>query len=158
MQWFSKVFTDLEVTELYQILKLRSDIFVVEQNCVYSDMDGLDTLENTIHLFSKVENQVVSYLRILGPDVSHPQMPCFGRVVTDVDLRSKGIGHILITRAIDLMTKEWPNSTCHISAQSHLREFYEQHGFEVATEEYLEDDIPHIGMEAKLSIASSNQI
>ena len=151
MEWYQKRFSELTTIELYQILKLRCDVFIVEQNCPYSDLDDLDCHPEAIHLFSISSGQITSYLRILPPNSSYPNMSSFGRVVTSTTTRGSGVGHQLVKRANDIIKQRWPDKTCHISAQAHLQRFYIQHGYQTVGEEYLEDDIPHIGMERHFS-------
>ncbi len=146
MQWKVKRFKELSNTELYQILKLRSDVFVVEQNCAYPDLDDKDLDPNALHLFNSTD-PVSAYLRILPPDCSYPNQTSLGRVVTAETQRGSGVGHQLVKKANQLIDSHWPNHTCHISAQAYLIEFYRQHQFETVGQSYLEDDIPHIGMQ-----------
>jgi ElaA protein len=146
MQWVQKYFSQLTTTELYQILKLRCDIFVVEQNCAYSDLDNLDTNPNAIHLFNQGP-EISAYLRILPPDCGYPKKPSFGRVVVAESARGSGLAHQLVHKANQILDVHWPGLSCHISAQAHLKDFYQQHNYQVVGEGYLEDNIPHIGME-----------
>ncbi|MET1255109.1 GNAT family N-acetyltransferase [Aliikangiella maris] len=147
MPWQLKKFTELTTLELYYIYKLRSDIFVVEQDCVYPDLDGLDILPETYHLFATSNQLVMAYLRLLAVDTSYPNMSALGRVVIHPDFRGQQLGHQLLSRATQFLDEKWPEHICHISAQSHLAKFYQQHGYSIVTDEYLEDGIPHIGME-----------
>lgn len=150
IQWQYKSFTQLSVDQLYDLLKLRTDVFVVEQDCVYSDLDSgentKDRHEKTIHLMGYNDNQLIAYLRILDKGQSYPQYVSIGRVVTVRQNRGKGIGHELLFEAINLCQKYFPKQSIKISAQQHLKSYYEQHGFEVASQMYLEDGIPHIAM------------
>lgn len=153
MQWHFKTFNELSNIELYQILQLRVDVFVVEQDCPYSDLDGKDTLEGAFHFFATQPNEeektdrVVAYMRILAPNISYPNMSSLGRVATHESVRGSGIGHIMLEKAAILLDKKWPDKTCHISAQSHLQKYYNRQDFQAVGKEYLEDNIPHIGME-----------
>ncbi len=147
MQWYKKSFEQLTTTELYQILKLRCDVFVVEQNCPYNDLDDKDCHPEAIHLFCMSEREIAGYLRILPPNCSYPNMPSFGRVVTAKSFRGMGIGQALVSKANQILDQSWPKLKSHISAQSYLEQFYQQHGFRTVGEPYLEDDILHIGME-----------
>jgi ElaA protein len=147
MQWHLKTFQELSNFELYKILQLRIDIFVVEQDCPYHDLDNKDLDKGALHLFAVDNDNIACYLRILPPDCSYPGMPSLGRVVTHASYRGTGIGHVLMSRATETLDQLWPTSTCHISAQAHLQGFYSRHGFHAVGESYLEDDIPHIGME-----------
>ena len=147
MQWYLKSFNELSNRELYDILKLRVDVFVVEQDCIYHELDGKDLDQHAFHLYALKDERVACYLRILPPGSSYPDMPSLGRVVIHSDFRGTGIGHELMTRATKVLDENWPNQTCHISAQSHLQGYYNKHGFSAVGEGYLEDNIPHIGME-----------
>lgn len=153
MRWYTKLFNELNLDELYQILKLRVDVFIVEQNCIYAELDGKDQDPNALHLFAKQDEQVICYMRILPPGCSYASMPSLGRVVTHERVRGSGIGHELLSQAVKILDEQWPDKICHISAQSHLQKYYQAQGFEAVTEEYLEDDIPHIGMERSASLS-----
>lgn len=147
MQWHMKSFNQLSIMEFYQIAQLRVDVFVVEQNCPYSDLDDKDHQPEAIHLFATDSHKVVTYLRILPPSSNQANMPIIGRVVTLRKYRGRGLGHDMLQKAITLLDDNWPGLTCHISAQTHLQHFYQKHGFISLNEEYLEDGIPHIAME-----------
>lgn len=147
MEWKLKSFDDLTNREIYQIIKLRVDVFVVEQDCPYSDLDDKDLDPNALHLFAIDQDKVACYLRILPPSCSQPNMPSLGRVVTDQAYRGTGVGHDMMTRATQVLDDLWPRLICHISAQFHLQGYYNRHGFITVGEGYLEDGIPHIGME-----------
>lgn len=143
MQIELKTFNDLSNNELYEILRLRSEIFVVEQNCVYNDLDGLDI--DGLHLFAIIDTEIVGYVRILNAGTRFP-VASIGRVITHQKYRHQGISTILMTEAIQYLKEEWKVSQIKISAQKYLRQFYESMGFKVVTSEYLEDGIPHFGM------------
>ena len=147
MTWELKSFDELTVHELYEILKLRADVFVIEQECIYPDIDDKDIFPGVLHLFSTHDNIISSYMRILPIGCSYDYMPCLGRVTTQAGFRGTGLGHLLLQQAINILDERWPNNICHISAQVHLRKYYEAQNFSVVGEGYLEDDIPHIGME-----------
>jgi ElaA protein len=138
-----KKFTNLTNTELYDILQLRSEIFVVEQNCVYNDLDGLD--KDAINLFHKKEGKIVAYARILNPGTRFADFS-IGRVVVKESERGTGLGIELMEAAKNYIIDEMGATKIKISAQSYLKRFYENLGFEVITEMYLEDGIPHFGM------------
>lgn len=146
MQWFSQTFSQLDTQTLYAILQLRAEVFVVEQTCYYQDLDGLDCLNDTIHLYAKQDGKIIAYARCMAPGVSYPQDSAIGRVVTSEQARGNGLGHTLIKKAVEVCEAYWPNHTIHMSAQEHLQNYYAQHGFVSVGEGYLEDDIPHIGM------------
>ncbi len=147
MLWYQKSFDELTKLELYKIIQLRVDVFVVEQNCPYSDLDDKDQHPQALHLFAKDGDDISCYLRILPPGTSYPEMPSLGRVVSHQKHRGTGIGHQLLIKANQTLDQLWPDLTCHISAQSHLQGYYQQHDFNPVGQEYLEDGIPHIGME-----------
>lgn len=137
----SKKFNDLELSELYQILRLRSEVFVVEQDCVYQDVDGKD--EEAVHVFYVKDDTVISCLRIYGADSSEQHI---GRVVSSVHYRGSGISRALMLSALDYLRANQTQKVL-LSGQKYLRGFYESLGFSVVTDEYLEDGIPHFGME-----------
>lgn len=143
MQFEIKKFSDLSLNELYDILQLRSEIFVVEQNCVYNDLDGFDS--EAVHLFHKKEEKIVAYARILKPGTRFPDFS-IGRVVVKKEKRGTLLGKALMNAAIEYCVKEWKAEKIKISAQQYLQRFYEELGFVVITEMYLEDGIPHVGM------------
>ncbi|MES2575597.1 MAG: GNAT family N-acetyltransferase [Bacteroidota bacterium] len=144
IQWKIKSFDELSVNELYHILKLRSEIFVVEQNCVYLDIDGKDTL--ALHLFGEFEGKIVAYSRLFKPGITF-ENASIGRVVVDADYRDRKWGHDLMREAIAGIQSHFGESKIIIGAQLYLKKFYESHGFLQTSEMYLEDDIPHIEME-----------
>jgi len=143
MQFEFKKFSDLSINELYDILQLRSEIFVVEQNCIYNDLDGFD--KEAVHLFHKKEGKIVAYARILKPGTRFADFS-IGRVVVKESERGTGLGIELMEAAKIYIINELGATKIKISAQSYLQRFYENLGFEVITEMYLEDGIPHFGM------------
>lgn len=136
---YKKRFNDLSLEELYQILDLRSRVFVIEQTCIYQDIDNKD--QPSIHYMIKKENQVVSYLRLLPPGVRFTEHT-LSRVVTDPLYRTSGYAGILIKEALSDI-KGYP---VRISGQAYLKTYYESLGFKVVHGPYLEDDIPHFEM------------
>ena len=144
--WKNKTFEQLNTTELYDLLKLRVDIFVVEQSCFYPDLDNLDRHPDTQHLFCYQADVMTAYLRILPKGLTYPNNISIGRVVTAQSARGSGLGHELMRKGLALCLNIFPNDTVKISAQEHLEKYYNQHGFERVSEMYLEDDIPHIAM------------
>ncbi len=137
-----KKFHDLDKLELYKIMQLRIEVFVVEQDCPYQDLDGLD--EVGTHLWLEEDNEVVSYLRINPPKTRFDEVS-FGRIVTKQSARKKGLSEAIILKALEIVVKE-DLGPVRISAQSYLKKYYEKFGFSKTSEEYLEDDIPHIEM------------
>ncbi|WP_336356673.1 GNAT family N-acetyltransferase [Pseudomonas granadensis] len=145
IEWICKHHSDLGKEQLYALLKLRSEVFVVEQKCAYPDLDGQDLDGDTHHLMGWDNDQLVAYLRLLDPQSQGGDV-VIGRVVTAPAGRSKGLGHKMMEQALKQAEKHWPQVPIYLSAQAHLQGYYGRYGFVVAGEEYLEDDIPHIGM------------
>jgi ElaA protein len=131
-------FRDLDVTTLYAILKLRSDVFVVEQKCVYLDLDGRDTEPGTRHVWVERDGEIRAYLRILN-DGTHRRI---GRVVTAPEARGTGLAGRLVAEALRIIG----DRPCVLAAQAHLTGFYARFGFEPTGPEFLEDGIPHVPM------------
>jgi ElaA protein len=149
IKWICKHHTDLSKEQLYAILKLRSEVFVVEQQCWYQDVDGLDLSGDTCHLMAWQDDQLVAYLRLIDP-IQQDGDVTIGRVVTAPSVRSKGMGHQLMTQALEQAEKKWPDQPIYLSAQAHLKGYYSRYGFNPVGEVYLEDEIPHIGMRRDL--------
>ncbi|QQX58514.1 GNAT family N-acetyltransferase [Pseudomonas chlororaphis] len=145
IEWVCKHHTDLGKEQLYAILRLRTEVFVVEQKCAYQEVDGQDLEGDTCHLMAWDDDQLVAYLRLLDP-VSQGGDVVIGRVVIAPQARGKGLGHELMEHALKQAQKYWPQTPIYLSAQAHLQGYYGRYGFNVVGEEYLEDDIPHIGM------------
>ena len=148
--WQCKSFSTLSLDQLYDLLKLRVDIFVVEQTCFYPDLDSdkdkLDRHPQTLHLLGYQNEQLVAYLRILPKGQSYPDNISIGRVVTPPKARGGGLGNELMSEALLLCQQHFPQENIKISAQQHLKHYYEKHGFAQVSEMYLEDGIPHIAM------------
>lgn len=143
MKFEFKNFNDLSLDELYDILQLRAEIFVVEQDCVYNDIDNLDKV--AIHQFLRKNGELIAYLRLLKPGTRFPEYS-IGRLVVKQTERGTGLGMIMMQEAKDYILKNWDASKIKISAQKYLQKFYEDLDFKVVTEDYLEDGIPHVGM------------
>jgi ElaA protein len=143
IQWKIKTFENLSANELYDIMRLRSEIFVVEQNCVYLDLDGKDKV--ALHLFGEFEGKIVAYSRLFEAGISFDNAS-IGRVVVGADYRDKKWGHDLMREAMAGIKSHFGESKITIGAQLYLQKFYESHGFVQTSEMYLEDDIPHIEM------------
>ena len=141
--WKCKPFRDLSVFELYSILRLRSDVFVVEQNCVFLDMDDND--QHCDHLCGWSGDIPVAYVRLVPPGVAYDE-PSIGRVVTAKAFRKSGIGRTLMEKAIEHCIKLFGRTNIKIGAQLYLKKFYESLGFVQTSEIYLEDGIEHIEM------------
>jgi ElaA protein len=140
-QWLA--FDALNTSQLYALLQLRSAVFVVEQNCVFQDMDGLDA--QAMHLLGVRESALVAYVRCFPAGVVFPEAS-IGRVVTLPAARGGGLGHALMAQAIVSLHGQWGAQPIRIGAQAHLKAFYEQHGFADVGKPYMEDGIPHIEM------------
>lgn len=138
-----KPFSELSLEELYDCLKLRSDVFVVEQDCVYLDLDGLD--QQAIHVIGYEKKQVVAYARILAPGVVYAE-PAIGRLVTSKQVRGTGFGKLVFQAALDACQQKHPTLNTRIMAQVYLVHFYKTFDFQVDSEEFLEDGIPHVEM------------
>ena len=136
-----KKFQELTVDETYNILKLRSEVFVVEQNCVYQDLDGKD--ERAMHLFYKKENEMIAYTRIFQKGDYYPENPSIGRVVVSKKERGKEIGKSIMKESILYIKNNYKSKSIELSAQKYLDKFYNELGFYRVGEDYLEDGIPH---------------
>src|SRR5581483_265283 len=136
-----KSFDQLTPHELYAILQLRSEVFVVEQNCVYLDADNKDQV--SYHVMAWENNLLVGYTRLVPTGVSYTE-PSIGRVVTSPIVRKKGIGRILMQHSISTLYNLWGKTTITIGAQYYLRNFYNSLGFQQCSDIYLEDGIQHI--------------
>ncbi|MBB4132732.1 GNAT family N-acetyltransferase [Xanthomonas sp. 3075] len=146
LQWQCLHFAQLSTTQLYALLRLRSDVFVVEQQCAYPELDGKDTLPDVVHLLgSTAAGELVAYLRVLPAGVSYPE-PSIGRVVIAVSARGHGVAHALLREGLRVVQAQWPRSAVQLGAQAHLQAFYAAHGFAPSSEPYLDDGIPHIDM------------
>lgn len=143
LNWEYKSFNELSVDALYAILKLRNEVFIVEQNCVYQDLDDKD--RHSFHLSGYEGNTLVAYCRILPPGLAFPQAS-IGRVVTNPQFRKTGAGRILMLKAIDRTLSQFGVSEIKIGAQLYLFSFYSSLGFNQSGPEYLEDGIPHVEM------------
>jgi len=143
IKWVTKKFEALSVVELYQILRLRFEIFVVEQNCVYQDLDNKD--QKALHLFGEYDGKIIAYSRLFKAG-DYFDCSSIGRVVVDENYRDKKFGHELIKQGIFEIRNHFNEDNITISAQLYLKKFYESLGFIQTSEMYLEDDIPHIEM------------
>ncbi|QTH62898.1 GNAT family N-acetyltransferase [Psychrosphaera ytuae] len=144
--WQIQPFSSLTARQLHDMLKVRSDVFVVEQNCVYSDIDGLDVLPGVFHVFGYAGEQLVGTCRILAPGLVYEQCSAIGRVVIDEAFRGQKKAYEMMKFALQQTNDLWPNSICKISAQEHLQNFYQSLGFSTCSDMYLEDGIPHVSM------------
>lgn len=143
LNWILKKFNDLTASELYAIMQLRNEVFVVEQDCVYQDADGKDLL--AMHLCVWDGNRLAAYTRIIPPGISYTEAS-IGRVVTAPAYRKTGAGRRLMQESIKLTLAYFNCTSIKIGAQVYLTEFYQSLGFVQSSKEYLEDGIPHIEM------------
>lgn len=143
IQFKIKLFNELSITELYELLQLRSEVFVVEQNCVYQDIDGKD--QKAIHVLGYYEGVLAAYSRLFKPK-EYFSDSSIGRVIVKASHRDKKFGHDLMRISIESIQDLFQETNITISAQLYLQKFYEGHGFVTVGESYLEDDIPHIEM------------
>ncbi|MCU7614562.1 GNAT family N-acetyltransferase [Chryseobacterium sp. GMJ5] len=143
MIWKIKSFEEITTSELYEIIKARIDVFVVEQNCPYHDLDGYD--RQAIHIWAERENNVLAYCRIFNKGIKYPETS-IGRVLTTEKGRGKSIGKQLIQYAVETIENRFHTSEIRISAQDYLLRFYSGFGFEDTGKKYLEDNIPHTEM------------
>ena len=144
MELVYKSFDELTNKELYEILKIRSSVFVVEQNCVYQDIDGIDL--DSMHFFLKEDEKIYAYLRSFIKEEGVIQI---GRVLTTK--RREGLGQRILKEAIEIITSTQKPSSIYLEAQSYAIKFYEKEGFIVISEEFLEDGIPHVKMVLTIS-------
>jgi ElaA protein len=138
-----KIYQDLEIDELYAIMALRAAVFVVEQNCVYQDLDYKD--QKALHVMGWINDKLVAYTRLFGPG-DYFEQASIGRVIVTVDQRGHNYGHQIMSASINAITQHYKTDRIDISAQTYLEQFYTAHGFLPSGEEYLEDGIPHIKM------------
>lgn len=148
MNWVCVPFDGLSVRQLHDLLRLRSEVFVVEQNCVFLEIDGLDP--KTWHLLGSADDgQLLAYTRLIPPGVKAPDA-LIGRVVTSPAARGGGTGRALMAESIARCEQLWPNHAITLHAQAHLERFYGSFGFVQSGEPYIEDGIPHIEMRRPL--------
>ena len=145
MNFTAKYFSELNTTELYEILQLRSEVFVVEQDCVYQDIDFKD--QKSLHIIGYKNNKIVAYTRIFKPG-DYFDNASIGRVLVVASERKYGFGHELMKASITAIKKHFKVTKITVSAQKYLKKFYETHLFTQVGEEYLEDGIPHIRMDS----------
>ena len=146
IQWEVKPFRQLSVDRLFEVLKLRVDVFVVEQACAYPELDDHDRHLETRHLSGRNEfDQLIAYARLLPPGLRFSEVN-LGRFVVKADFRKQGVGHQLLQKALQESSRCWPKTSIRISAQDYLQVFYEQYGFIRISDVYLEDGIPHVEM------------
>ena len=142
MKLVIKPWEQLSREEINEIFSLRSEVFIVEQECAYQDVDGKDEIAD--HVMLHIDNELVGYTRVF-PKNTYFKEASFGRAVVKKTHRSQGFGHLLVEKSLKHL-KEKKQSPIKISAQSYLKNFYSSHGFIAKGEEYMEDGIPHTAM------------
>tara|TARA_R110002050_G_scaffold95095_2_gene197910 strand:+ start:4113 stop:4550 length:438 start_codon:yes stop_codon:yes gene_type:complete len=143
MEWRYKKWQELERDELFDIYKLRVDVFVVEQDCAYPEIDNNDKLVG--HLFAYADGQLAAYSRLCPPHTVYSDVS-IGRVICHSNFRGQGLGRELVKRAIEQLQKDFPGQKIKAQAQEYLENFYKSFGFKTISESYLEDGIPHVDM------------
>ncbi len=136
-----KRFEELTTGELYEILRCRSEVFIMEQDCVYQDLDGID--QKSTHLYAEEDGKIVSYLRVIDAGVKYPAAS-IGRVITMKEGRGRGLATMLIGEALEIAREKW--DVVEIEAQAYLREYYERFGFVEISDVYMYEGLPHISM------------
>ena len=146
--WTCSRFDELSTEDLYRVLQLRAEIFIVEQDCAYQDVDGYD--HEALHVMGQLsgtdETQLVSYSRLLPPGAKY-EGASIGRVITKKSVRGEGVGKVLMLNSLACCKEHWPGKVITILAQAYLQKFYIELGFETKSEPYEEDGIPHIRMQ-----------
>ncbi len=138
-----KTFDQLSTTELYDILQLRSEVFVVEQDCVYQDIDGKD--QKALHVLGEKDGKLIAYTRCFKPG-DYFKEASIGRVVVSESQREYKLGNTIMAASIEAINKQYNTKVIKLSAQCYLNKFYNNLGFKAIGEEYLEDGIPHVTM------------
>ncbi|ANS75931.1 GNAT family acetyltransferase [Paenibacillus yonginensis] len=143
MEWNLKSFDQLTGTEVYKILQLRMNVFMLEQNCLYPEVDDKDQASH--HLFLAADGEIAAYCRILPRGVSYPQAS-IGRVLVNPSYRRRGLAQELMRIALEFLKEEWHETEVKIQAQHYLESFYGTFGFRPVSDVYPEDGIPHVDM------------
>jgi len=143
MAWKLKTFDSLTPHELYAILRLRTEVFVIEQTCIFQDMDNKD--QQCYHLMCWNDGLLIAYARLVPPGISYEE-PSIGRVVAPPAVRGNGIGKLLMEKSIEEVIKLYGKTPIKLGAQLYLKNFYESLGFRQTSDIYNEDGINHIEM------------
>ena len=143
MNWKTYHFDDLSAGKLYEILKLRVDVFVVEQECPYPELDGLD--QESVHIEYEENGKTLAYARLVPAGVKYG-IPSIGRVIVHPEARGRGLAKELMAHSIDYILSEWQAKEIQLQGQVYLQEFYQNLGFQPVSEAYDEDGIPHVDM------------
>lgn len=152
LHWQLKTFAQMSAGEIYGVMKLRQDVFIVEQMCPFPDLDDKDP--HCHHLWAEHEHAVVAYLRLVPPSLMEGQCVSLGRVCTAMTARTGGVGRELVIKGLSELKRLYPDRRCEIGAQTYLTSFYQSVGFRVHGEPYLEDGIPHRHMVYEMSECS----
>ena len=145
IEWVKKKWSEVSSEELYSVLRLRSEVFVVEQNCVYQDIDNKD--QTAIHLLGYINKELIAYSRLFN-EGDYFKETSFGRAIIKKEKRGQGYGDELVKESLKTIKNYYGNKKIKISAQAHLKTFYSKHAFIAKGKEYLEDGIPHVSMES----------
>ncbi|OSM98505.1 acyltransferase [Lonsdalea populi] len=145
VEWRDWGVDDLTVRSLYEILRLRNQVFIVEQSCPYQDIDGQDLTPGHRHIVACRHGQLLAYARLLAPTPEREAV-AIGRVIVSAEARGQKLGYQLMAQALSACSRHWPQRPCYLSAQAHLQDFYRHLGFVAVGEVYDEDGIPHIDM------------
>ncbi|PKH11633.1 GNAT family N-acetyltransferase [Planomicrobium sp. MB-3u-38] len=151
MTWKFYDFDELTAAELYEMLKLRVDVFVVEQNCPYPELDGLD--QKSIHLAYKEDGRILAYARLVPGELKYG-VPSIGRVIVSPDARGRGLARELMNKSIGFIFNEWQPEAIRLQGQVYLKEFYQSFGFDPISDVYDEDGIPHVDMKLDKEVQS----
>ena len=143
MTWKIQRYEELTKEDLYKIIQLRVNVFIVEQQTCYEDLDNHD--QNSIHISYVRDGKIFAYTRLLPPGEKF-EMASLGRVITSQEARGTGLGKEMIQLALDTIEKTWPGSEVFIQAQNYLKNFYSSFGFEAVSEPYIYDSLPHLDM------------
>jgi ElaA protein len=143
ISWSHSTLNELSAIELFEVFKLRQEVFILEQTCLYPDMDDTDLV--ALHLCGRIDQELALYARVIPPGVTYPYAS-IGRIVTAPDFRGSGLGRPLVSKAIELIEQKFGHQKIKIGAQSGLQDFYHHWGFVTVSEEYIEDGIAHIDM------------
>lgn len=143
MKWKVKSFSELTAVEVYRILKIRQEVFIVEQTCYYLDADGSD--QQAIHLWAEKDGDILAYLRIFPENIKYKEAS-IGRVLTAFSARGMKLGKTLVGFSMEIVQNQLRSKNIRISAQDYLLKFYGDFGFKSTGKSYLEDDIPHTEM------------
>ena len=145
IEWVKKKWSEVSLEELYSVLRLRSEVFVVEQDCVYQDIDNKD--QKAIHLLGYINKELIAYSRLFN-EGDYFKETSFGRAIIKKEKRGQGYGDELVKESLKTIKNYYGNKKVKISAQAHLKTFYSKHAFIAKGKEYLEDGIPHVSMES----------